>query len=97
MYGCLGVQNPLEKKIIFDFKPSKLFKNRQMGHQKIAQRSPKTGVQKNQKFSMGKKLYANQGFWVNEGTPKNSFKICTDILLDKASILTEETLLCTDV
>ena len=23
---------------------------------------------------MGKKLYANQGFWVNEGTPGNSFK-----------------------
>ena len=49
----------------------------------------------NQKFSMGKKLYANQGFWVNEGTPGNSFKICTDILLDKPSILAEETLLCT--
>ena len=25
------------------------------------------------------------------------FKICTDMLLDKASILAEETLLCTDV
>ena len=25
------------------------------------------------------------------------FKICTDILLDKPSILAEETLLCTDV
>ena len=46
---------------------------------------------------MGKKLYANQGFWVNEGTPANSFKFCTDILLDKSSILAEETLLCTDV
>ena len=39
---------------------------------------------------MGKKLYANQGFWVNEGTPGNSFKICTDILLDKPSILAEK-------
>ena len=69
-----------------------------MGYQKIAQRNPKTGVQKKfKKFSMGKKLYANQGFWVNEGTPGNSFKICTDILLDKPSILAEETLLCTDV
>ena len=65
-----------------------------MGYQKIAQRNPKTGVQKK---SMGKKLYANQGFWVNEGTPGNSFKICRDILLDKPSILAEETLLCTDV
>ena len=46
---------------------------------------------------MGKKLYANQGFWVNEGTPGNFFKICTDILLEKPSILYEETLLCTDV
>ena len=46
---------------------------------------------------MGKKLYANQGFWVIEGTPGNFFKICTDIFLDKPSILAEETLLCTDV
>ena len=46
---------------------------------------------------MRTKLYANQGFWVNEGTPGNFFKICTDILLDKPSILAEETLLCTDV
>ena len=68
-----------------------------MGYQKIAQRIPKTGMQKNQKFAMGKKLYANQGFWVNEGTPANSVKICTDILLDKPSILAEETMLCTDV
>ena len=36
---------------------------------------------------MGKKLYANQGFWVNEGTPGNFFKICTDILLGQAEHL----------
>ena len=29
--------------------------------------------------------------------PLGFFKICTDILLDKPSILAEETLLCTDV
>ena len=78
--------------------PQKKISNRQMGYQKIAQRNPKTGVQKKiKKISMGKKLYENQGFWVNEGTPGNFFKICTDILLDKPSILAEETLLCTDV
>ena len=71
--------------------------NRQMGYEKIAQRNPKTGVQKIKKNCMGKKLYANQVFWVNEGIPANSFKICTDILLDKPSILAEETLLCTEV
>ena len=66
-----------------------------MGYQKIAQRNQKTGVQKkNKKFICGKSYtYANQGFWVNEGIPGNSFKICTDILLDKPSILAEETLL----
>ena len=68
-----------------------------MGYQKIAQRNPDRCAKKFQKISMGKKLYANQGFWVNEGTPGNFFKICTDILLDKPSILAEETLLCTDV
>ena len=97
VHGCLRGKNPLEK-LVFDFYSLKKISNRQMGYQKIAQRNPKTGRQKkNQKFSMGKKLYANQGFWVNEGTPGNSFKICTDILLDKPSILAEETLLCTDV
>ena len=95
---CKGSKPP--RKISFRLLlPQKKNSNRQMGYQKIPQRNPKTGVQKNfqKKNSMGKKLYANQGFWVNEGTPGNSFKICTDILLDKPSILAEETLLCTDV
>ena len=45
----------------------------------------------------GEKVIGSSKFLVNEGTPGNSFKICTDILLDKPSILAEETLLCTDV
>ena len=73
--GCLRGQNPPRKISFRLLLPSKKISNRQMGYQKIAQRNPKTGVQKKyQKFSMGKKLYANQGFWVNEGYPWEFFQ-----------------------
>ena len=34
---------------------------------------------------------------IRVGTPAISFKLCTDILLDKPSILAEESMLFTDV
>ena len=47
---------------------------------------------------MGEIVIGTSNFLVNEGTPGIFFfKICTDILLDKASILAEEILLCSDV
>ena len=69
-----------------------------MGYQKIAQRNPKTGVQKKFKnFLWGNSYTQIKVFGSMRVPPGNSFKICTDILLDKPSILAEETLLCTDV
>ena len=55
VHGCLRGQNPLEK-LVFDFYSlKKKNSNRQMGYQKIAQRNPKTGVQKSfQNFLWGK-------------------------------------------
>ena len=90
VHGCLRGQNPLEK-LVLDFYSLK--KKNQIG----SKDSPTKPKDRCAKKYMGKKFYANQGFWVNEGIPGNSFKICTDILLDKPSILAEETLLCTDV
>ena len=46
---------------------------------------------------MGKKLYEVENFWSMRVPLRFFFKIFTDILLDKPSILAEETLLCTDV
>ena len=68
-----------------------------MGHQKIAHQNPKKSVQKKSKIFNGEKVIGNSKFLVYEGTPGIFFQICTDILLDKPSILAEETLLCTDV
>ena len=69
-----------------------------MGHQKISHQNPKKSVQKKKsKILYGEKVIGNSKFLVYDGTPGIFFKICTDILLDKPSILAEETLLCTDV
>ena len=69
-----------------------------MGYQKIAQRNPKTGVQKNFKKILWGKSYTQIKVFGSMRVPLGIFfKICTDILLDKPSIFAEETLLCTDV
>ena len=56
VHGCLRGQNPLEK-LVFDFNSLKKNSNRQMGYQKIAQRNPKTGVQKKFKNFLWGKSY----------------------------------------
>ena len=56
VHGCLRGQNPLEK-LVFDFYSLKKNSNRQMGYQKIAQRNPKTGVQKKFKNFLWGKSY----------------------------------------
>ena len=96
VHWCLRGQKPLEK-LVFDFYSLKKKSNRYMGYQKIAQRNPKTGVQKKSKILYGEKVIGTSNF-LSMRVPLGFFlKISTDILLDKASILAEETLLCTDV
>ena len=56
VHGCLRGQNPLEK-LVFDFYSLKKNSNSQMGYQKIAQRNPKTGVQKKFKNFLWGKSY----------------------------------------
>ena len=62
VHGCLRGQNPLEK-LVFDFYSLKKKSNRQMGYQKIAQRNPKTGVQKKKsKIFYGEKVISKSRF-----------------------------------